>query len=152
MDRVAELQAEVVAALHKLTAVPPQVDAVIVEAGDFYVQFGLPSGGHPNWLPFEAVGDEFLPDDRQLTPEQGLRLAELGFSAPNLGPDERNRGGHDEVSPNWHNLVAFDDARVDELASKAIQAMIAAYRIPASDIVVTTIPSAPPRQRPTRKR
>ncbi len=156
MDRVAELHAEIVTALQRLTAVPQQVDAVIVAAGDFYVQFGSPSGGHPNELPFEAVGDEFLPEQHHLTNQQRTQLTELGFSAPNLDLDEPNRGGHNDdqgmVSPNWHVSVNVDHARLEELASTALQAMTSAYGIPASDIEVITVSPDPPPRRTTTKR
>ena len=156
MNHLTELQAEVVAGLRKLTAVPQLVDAVIVSAGDYYAQFGSPSGGHPNELPFEAVGDEFLPEQHHLTNQQRTRLTELGFSAPNLDLDEPNRGGHADahgmVSPNWHVSIDVDQARMEELAAIALQAMTSAYGVPASDIEVITVPSNPARQGKPRKR
>ncbi len=124
------LRAEIVAGLEKLVATPPQLDAVIVEAGPYYAQFGQPLGDDPRTVPFEAVSDGYLgalPEPLQLTPEQRASLAALGFAPPEITPEQADTREYGDASPNWHQRFDPEHTDLESAARLALLVLTCVY-------------------------
>ena len=84
-----EAESQIAAALRKLTNDGGNSNFVIVSCGDAYVQFAGTRGGPDLYC--EAVGNEYLPKDRQLGPEKIERLEQLGFNLDDDPPQFSRR-------------------------------------------------------------
>ena len=72
-----ESESQIAVALRKLTSEGGDSNFLIVSCGDAYVQFA--GAGGSTDLYCEAVGNQYLPRDRQLAPDKIGRLEQLGF-------------------------------------------------------------------------
>ena len=79
-----EAESQIAAALYKLTTEGGDSNFVIVSCGDAYVQFAGARGSSD--VDCEAVGNEYLPEERQLTPDKIDRLEKLGFDLADDSP------------------------------------------------------------------
>jgi hypothetical protein len=94
-DRKSELEA----GLRSLRQDGGDGSHLIVSADDVYVQVALSSEDESAYV--EAVSNDFLPDDLQLTDEKINRLKTLGYEAPK----EDGSG-----SPNFHQALSVSGA------------------------------------------
>ena len=118
-SRLSPRSEEAVSALQRL--VDGELEAVIIEAGEFYVQFAK---GGPAVLRVEAVEDTNLPTPLSFLQRRGLDYR--GFHSPS---SERSAGNH-------YRDMAADPRATAELA---FQVLTAIYDVPAEDICVTTV-------------
>lgn len=104
--------------LKRLITEGQTLNYLVVSVGDVYVQLAGSRGEHS--LYWEAVSNEFLPEELQLRQEAISQLKELGFQEP--GPGRFNFHRTCDVS---------DEEALAEVAQEILSVLSGVYRCPA---------------------
>lgn len=108
-----QAESRIADALRKLTTDGGDGNFVIVSCGDLYVQFAGSRGSKELYC--EAVSNEYLSKDRQLSPDRIDRLEKLGFDLD------------DSSSQYSRKYRIADDSEVRELARTTLNILADVY-------------------------
>jgi hypothetical protein len=123
--KLSDAEREIYSGLLDLTRAGGPGNFLVVAAGDVYVQFAG-SPGSPE-LRCESISNEYLADNRKMSPEAIEKLKSLGFG---LG------GGEIENFSRTYEIRAEDQAR--ELAQLTLRILAEIYAVPpAAEVEIT---------------
>jgi hypothetical protein len=93
-------------------------DTVVLDWRPYYVQLAQ----NPDYVLVEAVSNQGLPPDRQLTADQEAAMLTLGWTPPEPPPGQ----------PNWHSKVLWPTptAAGAELAKRLTRTLVEVFGVP----------------------